>query len=178
MKKKTILNIFIITTAILFLSFNDNYGMEEEIIPCEEIEIKCAQGAHGNFVIKNQAEYEALLNIRSSHPDCGNYQLPPIDFNQYTLLGVDAGAGGCEFPKLEHKIIKTDNVYTFNYTVREQWICKVGFRFSIWCLIPKMDEESIVKFNAIQIIEPRNEREKQQLEEYKRQFEMNKNKNK
>jgi hypothetical protein len=175
MMKKSILTLIIISIAIMLFSFNHRLIQEEEIIPCQEITIKCAQGAHGNFVIKNQVEYDALLNVRSPHSDCGSYQLPPVDFDQYTLLGVDDGSAGCEFPKLEHKITKTDNVYSFNYTVKQQWICKVGFRFSIWCLIPKIDEKSIVEFNAVNIIEPRNEREKQELEEYKKQFEMNKN---
>jgi len=168
MKKINIYTLLVLTTLTLF-AFKNRLLNSEEIIPCQEIIIMCAQGVHGgNYVINNQTDYEALLTIRSPHPDCGSYQLPPIDFNQYTLLGVVGGVGGCKTPTIEHHITKNQNTYTFNYTVTQRGssISKMGFPFEIWCLIPKIDNSSTVEFNLIEQFEYCDEAEKKLIEEY------------
>ena len=55
-----------------------------ETIPCETPEpIGCnilGSKLEGEHVIRNNAEYQVLIEERSPHPNCVTYQLPPIDF--------------------------------------------------------------------------------------------------
>lgn len=171
MKKINTYTLLVLSAITLTLfAFKNRLLNNEEIIPCQEIIIMCAQGVHGgNYVINNQTDYEALLTVRSPHPDCGRYQLPPIDFNQYTLLGVVGGVGGCKSPILEHSVIKNQNTYIFNYTVTQRGMCKIGFSFKIWCLIPKIGNSSTVEFNLIEHFEPSDEAEKKLLEDYNKE---------
>lgn len=125
-----------------------------ELVPCEEIKIMCSQIHPAENVIRNNIEYQKLLNVKSPHPDCGIYSLPEIDFNKYTLLGIDLGVGGCKEPTIKHSVMKLpDDRYEFIVNIKQRGYCKINFSYDIWCLIPKIDETVIVKFTQKIIIE-------------------------
>ena len=68
-----------------------------ETIPCETPEpIGCnilGSKLEGEHVIRNNAEYQVLIEERSPHPNCVTYQLPPIDFTEHTLIGYISSVG-------------------------------------------------------------------------------------
>jgi hypothetical protein len=142
-------DLFKIMTLLLSLFVLTTVNAQEIEIPCIETKVMCAQRLHGNYIIDNQVDYQALLNDRSSHSYCGSYQLPVIDFTQHTLLGVHEGAGGCEPPQLEHNIMKNENIITFNFIITQYGMCKRGYGLTMWCLIPKVSDLSKIKFNIV-----------------------------
>lgn len=145
MKMNNFFFLLIAGTLFSIKLFSQDNG--QEIIPCQEIKIMCSQVHPSENVIRNNVEYQKLLNVRSPHPDCGSYTLPEIDFNQYTLLGIDLYLGGCKEPAFTHSLMKLpDGNYKFIVNIKEYGYCKMGFSQSIWCLIPKIDETVSVEF--------------------------------
>jgi len=147
------MKLLIINTTIAFLlilSFNlySQVNTNEEIIQCIEFTIGCRTiHGDGKFVIKNNDEYIKLLeNNRSPHPDCINYELPYIDFNQNTLIGYESGISGCDFPTVSYQVMKTDNNYIFKINIIQKGNCKRSNLINTWCLIPKIENESMVEF--------------------------------
>ncbi len=121
----------------------------DETISCEEIILMCAQTKGGEYIIKNNAEYQELLRVRSSHPNCSGYDLPTIDFNQYTLIGYLSPASGCITPTINHEVIKTSQGnYVIDIIITEYGGCKPNWDVGFWCLIPKLENNTFVEFNV------------------------------
>jgi len=120
----------------------------QDTIPCQEIIIKCTQSARGNYVIRSEKEYKDLLKIDSPYPDCASYQLPAIDFSQYTLIGIITSSAGCAEPKTECNILKNidTDTYQVNLKIMQHGMCKINFSIDKWCLIPKIDDMANVEF--------------------------------
>jgi len=120
----------------------------EDTISSKEIIIKCIQTPCCEFVIRNAKEYKTILKTDSPHPDCGSYELPPIDFNKYTLMGMMASSGGCREPQTEYYIVKNDSTvnYQFHLKIRQNGLCKINFSIQVFCLIPKIDDNAKVEF--------------------------------
>ena len=145
--KTKINKIFLLFTGSFLLSISVK---AQEIIPCTEIIFKCAQIPGGNYFINNDTTYHELFQIRSQHPACLDYSFPIFDFSQYSLLGIITSTGGCSSPKTEHLIIKNfENNYTYNLNIEQQGFCKLNFGIEVWCLIPKIADNTIVDFNII-----------------------------
>lgn len=140
-----------ILILVIALFFSNQIFAQEigKIIPCEEIIIGCRIVKHGEkYVIKDENEYQSLLNNRSPHPDCSGYTLPYIDFTKYTLLGIDETAKGCKKPTFQYEIYfdYQNNKYFFDLIITVYGECEVANPVKIWCLIPKMPENSVVDF--------------------------------
>lgn len=151
MEKISINSVLVILFIVLF-AFKPIRNDNEEIISCEEINLGCmvlGRETQGEHVIKNNTEYQKLIQQKSPHSDCSNYQLPSIDFNDYTLIGYVSGIAGCDFPKVNHNVIKTNNNYLINIEIQQIGQCKRNNIIKIWCLIPKVEESASVKFNVI-----------------------------
>lgn len=132
----------ILFSVILCFSFILSISAQQDsvIIPCQNIEIKCTQSPGGNHIINNEAEYKDLLSERSPHSACAGYELPPIDFTQYTLFGIVDGSAGCKTPKVDYNISKyPDDTYAFNLNVGQIGKCKILLHIDIWCLTQKID---------------------------------------
>lgn len=144
MKTNNYLLLLIVGVSLSGELFSQEVG---EMVPCKEILIMCSQIHPAENVIRNNMEYQKLLNVRSPHPDCGSYILPEIDFSQFTLLGIDFGVAGCKEPIITYTVIKLSNGnYKFIVDIKQQGYCKINFSHNIWCLIPKIDENVIVEF--------------------------------
>ncbi|MEN9445758.1 MAG: hypothetical protein RL728_270 [Bacteroidota bacterium] len=148
---RNILNIsvvmFFFTTSILD---QDKESSFVERISCEKIDIGClilGRETNGEHIIRNEFEYQKLLNERSDHSNCGNYELPAIDFNRYTLIGYISSIEGCDFPQISFEIIKQNNQYSINLTIIQKGLCKRNNPVKVWYLIPKIDESSTINFN-------------------------------
>lgn len=147
MKNKFIIVFFSFFSVHLMAQTDANYVSGEKI-PCEEITIKCYQGRESKFVIRNEMEYQALLNERSPHPDCPSYQLPIIDFTTHTLLGIRTTATGCKEPTWEHNVYYDlqNNKYVFDLFITVYEECARGNPVKIWCLVPKIKDNDLVDF--------------------------------
>lgn len=122
----------------------------EEKIACEGIAIGClilGRETGGEHIINTDEEYQELMQSRSPHSNCGDYNLPVIDFNQYTLIGYIYSIGGCKAPEISHEIRKQDNQYTIHITVIQHGMCFILNSIKMWCLIPKVQESSAIIFN-------------------------------
>lgn len=122
----------------------------EEKISCEKIDIGClilGRETRGEHIIKNDIEYQQLIQSRSTHSNCSDYQLPEIDFNKYTLIGYVSSIAGCDLPKISYEIIKQNNQYSINLTVIQHGMCERNNPIKTWCLIPRVEESSVIKFN-------------------------------
>lgn len=141
------------TIAFIIFSFK-LIGIEKKTnsnlqspIECKEIKIMCTQSAHGEYVINNNHDYYKLLDQRSTHPDCTDYNLPQIDFEKYVLVGYISSIGGCSPPNLTKLIFSDDTKYYVNIYVKKNGFCKTSNSIEVWYLIPKMnmDVEFIIK---------------------------------
>jgi len=121
-----------------------------ETIPCETPEpIGCnilGSKLEGEHVIRNNAEYQVLIEERSPHPNCVTYQLPPIDFTEHTLIGYISSVGGCDFPTVTHQINKLNENYEVKIHLTQNGLCERNNSFDIWCLVPRIPTQTRVNF--------------------------------
>ena len=111
-----------------------------ETIPCETPEsMRCkilGSKLEGEHVIRNNAEYQVLIEERSPHPNCVTYQLPPIDFTEHTLIGYISSIGGCGFPTVTHQINKLNENYVVDITIITKQGCLRGNHCPYTILVP------------------------------------------
>jgi len=121
-----------------------------ETIPCETPEpIGCnilGSKLEGEHVIRNNAEYQVLIEERSPHPNCVTYQLPPIDFTEHTLIGYISSVGGCDLPTVTHQINKLNENYEVNIQITRHGMCERNNPIQLWCLIPRIPAHAQVNF--------------------------------
>ncbi len=121
-----------------------------ETIPCETPEpIGCnilGSKLEGEHVIRNNAEYQVLIEERSPHPNCVTYQLPPIDFSEHTLIGYISSIAGCDFPSVTHQINKLNENYEVNIQITRHGMCERNNPIQLWCLIPRIPAHAQVNF--------------------------------
>lgn len=150
MEKISINSALVILVIVLF-AFKPVPNDNEETIPCEEITLRCMlPGKIGvEHVIRNNTDYQKLIQQKNPYSyDCDNYQLPAIDFYEYTLIGYVGGVAGCDFPKISHEVIKMNTNYVVNIDIQQIGQCKRNNPIEIWCLIPKVEDSASVKFNV------------------------------
>jgi len=121
-----------------------------ETIPCETPEpIGCnilGSKLEGEHVIRNNAEYQVLIEERSPHPNCVTYQLPPIDFSEHTLIGYISSIAGCDFPTVTHQINKLNENYEVNIQITRHGMCERNNPIQLWCLVPRIPAHAQVNF--------------------------------
>lgn len=101
------------------------------------------------FIINSDQEYQALLDYKSPSPRCEDFQLPSIDFSQYTLLGKYAQGSGCSIDFVR-KIYKdnSNNKIIYSIKVDEKGLCKKLGMSMNWVLIPKVPSDYTVEFEV------------------------------
>jgi len=121
-----------------------------ETIPCETPEpIGCnilGSKLEGEHVIRNNAEYQVLIEERSPHPNCVTYQLPPIDFTEHTLKSYISSIAGCDFPSVTHQNNKLNENYEVNIQITRHGMCERNNPIQLWCLIPRIPAHAQVNF--------------------------------
>ena len=81
------------------------------LIEAIDTAIMCVQGLHETeLIIRSQIEYDKVLEVRSSHPDCKDYNLPPIDFNKYILIGIRRSSAG-NYVTFDKKITFQEGIF-------------------------------------------------------------------
>jgi hypothetical protein len=101
------------------------------------------------FILNSEQEYQSLLNYSFLGTRCENYQLPSIDFSQYTLLGKYTQGGGCTIDFVR-KIYKdeSDKKITYSIKVDGKGFCKKLGMSMNWVLIPKFPSDYTVEFEV------------------------------
>lgn len=124
-----------------------------EMIPCQEITIGCRVVRGGDkYVIKNETEYQNFLQSKqSSLLNCTGNKHPAIDFSKFTLLGIVVGVAGCKEPSSEYSIYyeQQENAYVFELRITQHGFCEMLNHIDLWCLIPRISENSSVDFKII-----------------------------
>jgi len=112
-------------------------------------QLSCIVDQHNEYVINSEQEYRELLNHKISTPKCADFQLPPIDFSQYTLLGKYAYGGGCSV-NLERRVYKDEANKRIIFSIRviEKGPCDVLVGRMNWVLIPKIPSDYEVIFKV------------------------------
>ncbi|MDB2317374.1 hypothetical protein N9V23_01295 [Flavobacteriales bacterium] len=127
-----------------------------ETIPCETPEsMRCkilGSKLEGEHVIRNNVEYQVLIEDLSPHPNCVTYQLPPIDFTKHSLIGYISSIGGCGFPTVTHQINKLNENYVVDITITQQGLCKRNNPIQLGCLVPRIPAHAQVNFEIETII--------------------------
>lgn len=101
------------------------------------------------FIITSNEIYHSLLQYKSTHPRCENFELPSIDFSQYRLLGKYAQGGGCSIDFVR-KVFRDDSNKKIIYSIKvvEEGSCeKLGASVN-WILIPKVPSDYSVEFQV------------------------------
>jgi hypothetical protein len=71
---------------------------------------------------------------------------PEINFNEYTLLGTNADASGCEAPEYKMDVIRNGGEYIFIINIRTIGDCDMAILHNKWILVPKIPAGYKVSF--------------------------------
>ena len=114
---------------------NDN----SKEIPCQSTEINLGRLEAGSWhcIINNENEFRKIVGGKTK-----------IDFSKYSLIGVVYSSGGCKQPTVIHSIyfLEKSNSYRYELNIQENGNCEPLFHGNIWCLIPKISNETKVDF--------------------------------
>ena len=101
------------------------------------------------FIINSEKDYQNLLQYRSPADYCDDFQLPSVDFSQFTLLGKYADGSGCAIDFVRE--IYRDDVnkeIIYSITVVEEGTCKMMGVSMNWALVPKISPDYTVRFEV------------------------------
>jgi hypothetical protein len=105
------------------------------------------------YVINDDSSYQSIgesnKNIYSA--DCTPIILPAIDFNSYTLLGIQTGMSECDSLIREVTVDTSSKKYIYEINIkRYRETCSQILKLSMnWVLVPKLPSEYKVDFNVI-----------------------------
>ncbi|MFP4663619.1 MAG: hypothetical protein ACLFM1_04245 [Bacteroidales bacterium] len=123
-------------------------SQDKEKIEYQEITIKCIQSTLEEQLILSDTDYQKLLEKRSLHPDCDTYDLPEIDFDKHSLIGIHYGVAGCENPDVEINVYSLpDGTYQVKTEITQIGLCKRLNHVKKWILIPRIDDPEKIGFD-------------------------------
>lgn len=105
----------------------------------ELIKITCPPMNGDRWVINNQSTYQQTFDSACA--------LPAIDFNNYTLLGLEA-TGGCETRYIREVEREDDGTTHYQVTVKSCGTCKKLSISYNWVTIPKIPDNALVTFEV------------------------------
>ena len=151
--KRNYLLLALILGIILAIVFVANYVPH---FPTEDMQfidmteqLSCIIAQNDEYIINSEQEYRELLDHKVSTPECMNFQLPPIDFSQYTLLGKYAYGSGCSV-NFERKIYRDEanKRIIFFIKVNGEGHCEIIVGKMNWVLVQKIPSEYSVIFKV------------------------------
>ncbi|MBD2699086.1 hypothetical protein IC229_00440 [Spirosoma sp. BT702] len=112
------------------------------------------KAGRNNIVIDNDSSFRAYFDYKNYYDStrfdrnfsCLNYQLEPVNFSKYSLLGNYA-AGGCDVAFT--RTVERDDMakkYIYTVKVREAGACKKLEYSMNWVLVPKLPMGYTVEF--------------------------------
>lgn len=104
------------------------------------------------FVIKDYETYLRLVRADASRDECLK-KSEKIDFNKYTLLGIEINSGYCRFPLgLEYQTVKDEAkkqyLLAISYIDPRNSVCRARSQYDLWVLVPKLPDGYEVKFEV------------------------------
>ncbi len=100
------------------------------------------------YVFKSKKEFEAAIWTKSEY--CPE-KTDDIDFDKYTLLGVDIHNAECRHFLFKHKLIKDEAAKLYRLQVTHpplQSICAGLYHHTLWILAPKLPAGYDVDFTV------------------------------
>ena len=98
------------------------------------------------YIIRTQDEYDSIKIKKTNNENCTTYTLNPVEFNNYTLLGIKA-CGTCEV-SFDRNVTKDDHSKKYIYTIKvnDCGPCKELSCSMNWVLVPKLPDDWTVEF--------------------------------
>lgn len=108
----------------------------------------CALFNDGQYRIDNMEDYDNLLDIISSTPDCqAPYILPDIDFAERTVLGYKTEITACTVTySYEAKAKPSDKKYVFTVKAGKEGACSSLYVNMNWISVPKIPNDFSVEY--------------------------------
>lgn len=152
MDKKIILILGVALVTILVAGCIQQFNQNEIQFTDMNEELTCISPSDlrdSEFIINSDEKYQALLDYKSPSSRCENFELPPIDFTQNTLLGKYAQGGGCSIDFVR-KVYKDDSNKKIIYSIKvvEEGLCEMLGMSMNWILIPKVPFDYSVEFEV------------------------------
>ena len=151
-----ILAIVILGVILIFAASDDDHKNSANyvLVPFEEIDIICLGSPLEGIVVRNQDEYQSLIDTSPDlHPNpglfCIDYQFPKIDFSQKTLLGYAVSGGGCSHT-IERRAWRSELNKEVIYDIRADFVGSCDKRISEdnLILVPQIPEDYKVSFRV------------------------------
>ncbi|GAB1370475.1 hypothetical protein MASR1M45_05360 [Candidatus Kapaibacterium sp.] len=123
-----------------------------EVTDTMSIDIKCLNGdliSHlKSFVIRDSIEYTDLDTLRWNYFECIDYELPTIDFTQYTLLGLNTRTGPV---LIERSVFKNDSKKKYLYLIKLKItnLDEILIHNSNFLLIPKIPDNFTINMDTL-----------------------------
>jgi hypothetical protein len=127
---------FILFFFFLLVYINANAQQEIEF---KDEKIGCLNlgRVQDKMIISNEEEYTKIKDFISPLPKCLNYEWPPFNFKEQTLLGLLVNASGCIEPEYFKSVSRLENEITFLVKVKETGLCRPLYQKMFWITIPK-----------------------------------------
>ena len=105
---------------------------------------------YDEIVIKNNEEYRSFedsLRINPANLDCDSAGLAPIDFVNYSLIGIRTTGGGC-YAEYERHVFQNNRNNTVVYRIQTDYFgtCEKLIVNWNWAYIPKLPDNYLVEF--------------------------------
>jgi hypothetical protein len=144
---KTIILIFFTLFNISIAVGQTENGDENQLV--KRFELKCFYPmlSGDQFVIRNNKDYHKYFTSNTK-TDCYNADLPEIDFDKYTLIGISVSTGGCQPPDCEYNYYKENSNSFMEITVVQIGLCKPLWNKYFWFLIPKLENKEDIKITV------------------------------
>jgi hypothetical protein len=108
--------------------------------------------SYDEIIIYNNEDYatfEDSIKIETYGKECDTANLPPINFNKYTLLGKYTSGSGCS-AYYERSIIKypVDKTYIYTISVKYSGLCEMLIGSWNWALVPRIPYNYKITFKV------------------------------
>jgi len=134
-------------------SQNSRETQNSQILETREVNLRgCIQTIFDKeFIIKDRENFLKAVRNDASRDWCLK-NLEKIDFDKYTLLGIELNTGYCRAPLgLTSQTVKNDaeKIYILKISyIEPQGICRALSQYDLWVLVPKLPENYTVKFEV------------------------------
>lgn len=134
-------------------SQNSRKMQNSQILETREVNLRgCIQTIFDKeFIIKDRENFLKAVRNDASRDWCLK-NLEKIDFDRYTLVGIELNTGYCRVPLgLTSQAVKNDMekqyILKISY-IEPQGLCRALSQYDLWVLVPKLPENYTVKFEV------------------------------
>ncbi len=119
-------------------------------IPADWYEVECVAGLNSldDMVITTEEEFYDLYLPNKDNDDCRGYELTPIDFDQYSLIGVRGMLDGCPgyYEAVPRLSLDANATYLLEVDIYYNSCCRMAkVPYYVFVKVPKIPANSKVK---------------------------------